>query len=47
MPEFAGKVAVITGAERGIVRDDDIALALIVQDGGLYYYGRTIGFVFA
>lgn len=31
----------------GKVRDDDIALALIVQDGGLYYYGRTMGFVFA
>lgn len=29
------------------VRDDDIALALIVQDGGLYYYGRTMGFSFA
>ena len=29
------------------VRDDDIALALIVQDGGLYYYGRTTGFSFA
>ena len=27
--------------------DDDIALALIVQDGGLYYYGRTMGFDFA
>jgi len=27
--------------------DDDIALALIVQDGGLYYYGRTMGFAFA
>ena len=27
--------------------DDDIALALIVQDGGLYYYGRTMGFSFA
>jgi len=26
--------------------DDDIALALIVQDGGLYYYGRTMGFAF-
>mgnify|MGYP000376066178 CR=1 FL=1 len=24
-----------------------IALALIVQDGGLYYYGRTMGFSFA
>ena len=31
----------------GTVRDDDIALALIVQDGGLYYYGRTMGFAFA
>ena len=29
------------------VREDDIALALIVQDGGLYYYGRTMGFAFA
>ena len=29
------------------VSDDDIALALIVQDGGLYYYGRTMGFSFA
>ncbi len=28
------------------VTDDDIALALIVQDGGLYYYGRTMGFAF-
>lgn len=28
------------------VRDDDIALALIVQDGGLHYYGRTMGFSF-
>ncbi len=27
--------------------EDDIALALIVQDGGLYYYGRTMGFAFA
>ena len=27
--------------------DDDVALALIVQDGGLYYYGRTMGFEFA
>ncbi len=27
-------------------RDDDIALALIVQDGGLHYYGRTMGFSF-
>lgn len=32
---------------RGAVTDDDIALALIVQDGGLYYYGRTMGFAFA
>ena len=31
----------------GQVRDDDIALALIVQDGGLYYYARTMGFAFA
>lgn len=30
-----------------ITMDDDIALALIVQDGGLYYYGRTMGFAFA
>lgn len=30
----------------GSVTDDDIALALIVQDGGLYYYGRTMGFAF-
>ena len=30
----------------GDVRDDDIALALIVQDGGFYYYGRTMGFAF-
>ena len=29
------------------VQDDDIALALIVQDGGLYYHGRTMGFSFA
>lgn len=29
------------------VSDGDIALALIVQDGGLYYYGRTMGFAFA
>lgn len=35
-------------AERqGPVTDDDIALALIVQDGGLYYYARTMGFEFA
>ena len=25
----------------------NIALSLIVQDGGLYYYGRTMGFSFA
>ena len=31
----------------GAVTGDDIALALIVQDGGLYYYGRTMGFAFA
>jgi gentisate 1,2-dioxygenase len=31
----------------GAVDEDDIALALIVQDGGLYYYGRTMGFAFA
>jgi gentisate 1,2-dioxygenase len=31
----------------GHVGDDDIALSLIVQDGGLYYYGRTMGFSFA
>ncbi|MFO1158756.1 MAG: hypothetical protein U1E60_07950 [Reyranellaceae bacterium] len=31
----------------GAVEDDDIALALIVQDGGLYYHGRTMGFSFA
>lgn len=30
-----------------MARDDDIALALIVQDGGLHYYGRTMGFSFA
>ena len=34
-------------AKLGAVRDDDIALSLIVQDGGLYYYGRTMGFSFA
>lgn len=33
--------------ENGAVRDDDIALSLIVQDGGLHYYGRTMGFSFA
>jgi hypothetical protein len=32
---------------KGEVPDRDIALALIVQDGGLYYYGRTMGFAFA
>ncbi len=31
----------------GPVTDNDVALALIVQDGGLYYYGRTMGFEFA
>jgi gentisate 1,2-dioxygenase len=31
----------------GEVADSDIALALIVQDGGLYYYARTMGFAFA
>jgi gentisate 1,2-dioxygenase len=31
----------------GTVEDRDIALALIVQDGGLYYHGRTMGFSFA
>ena len=31
----------------GAVREEDIALSLIVQDGGLYYYGRTMGFSFA
>jgi len=34
-------------ADSSVVTDDDIALALIVQDGGLYYYGRTMGFSFA
>ena len=29
------------------VTDGDVALALIVQDGGLYYYGRTMGFAFS
>ena len=29
------------------VTDADVALALIVQDGGLYYYGRTMGFAFS
>jgi gentisate 1,2-dioxygenase len=32
---------------QGEVGDGDVALALIVQDGGLYYYGRTMGFAFA
>jgi mannose-6-phosphate isomerase-like protein (cupin superfamily) len=32
---------------KGKIRDEDIGLALIVQDGGLYYYGRTMGFAFA
>lgn len=31
----------------GAVTEGDIALALIVQDGGLYYYARTMGFAFA
>jgi gentisate 1,2-dioxygenase len=31
----------------GVVCDEDIALSLIVQDGGLHYYGRTMGFSFA
>jgi gentisate 1,2-dioxygenase len=31
----------------GAVQEEDIALALIVQDGGLYYYGRAMGFAFA
>jgi len=35
------------GKPDGVVRDEDIALSLIVQDGGLYYYGRTMGFSFA
>ena len=30
----------------GAIEDDDIALALIVQDGGLHYHGRTMGFGF-
>jgi gentisate 1,2-dioxygenase len=34
-------------AVEGAAREQDIALALIVQDGGLYYYGRTMGFAFA
>ncbi|WP_119422185.1 hypothetical protein [Desertibaculum subflavum] len=28
------------------VGDEEIALALIVQDGGFYYHGRTMGFAF-
>jgi gentisate 1,2-dioxygenase len=32
--------------EKSVVPKEDIALALIVQDGGLYYYGRTMGFAF-
>lgn len=35
------------GETDGPVTTDDIALALIVQDGGLYYYARTMGFAFA
>jgi gentisate 1,2-dioxygenase len=35
------------GEVYGPVTADDIALALIVQDGGLYYYARTMGFAFA
>jgi len=35
------------GKASDAVTDNDIALALIVQDGGLYYYGRTMGFAFA
>jgi gentisate 1,2-dioxygenase len=31
----------------GAVTDGNVALALIVQDGGLYYYGRTMGFAFS
>lgn len=31
----------------GAVEDSDIALAVIVQDGGLHYHGRTMGFSFA
>lgn len=34
-------------ASGDVVPDDDIALALIVQDGGLHYHGRTMGFSFA
>ncbi len=35
------------GEAKAPVTIDDIALALIVQDGGLYYYARTMGFAFA
>ena len=35
------------GEAEAPVTIDDIALALIVQDGGLYYYARTMGFAFA
>ena len=35
------------GEAEAQVTVDDIALALIVQDGGLYYYARTMGFAFA
>ena len=35
------------GEAEAPVTVDDIALALIVQDGGLYYYARTMGFAFA
>ncbi len=34
-------------AADGAVTDEDVALSLIVQDGGLHYYGRTMGFAFA
>jgi hypothetical protein len=33
--------------KRGVIRDEDIVLSPIVQDGGLYCYGRTMGFSFA
>jgi len=33
-------------AVEGVDDEGDVALALIVQDGGLYYYGRTMGFAF-
>lgn len=33
-------------APEGAGGEDGAALALIVQDGGLYYYGRTMGFSF-